>query len=377
MTPMCERISQDDPTPIFGLAKAQLYPIVTEVAGEPAAAFDIAIEHRVRGRHGFSGEKVIPTFRYETLSGRRGETAVFVKRHYEDHPGYREAPHYAYLTRHGAPVAGLYRALTDDQHREILFLEHLDVVAEPDLPFAETQNDAGRFPAFLAAFARFHAIQPCDEYADLLRESMAHREWSSWWAEPKLTEKAAGILESVWEHAARGEVGDQVATLCQEARGTLGRLQAMAARWAGTVSQLPIGLAHNDCYPDCVGWRPGTREAVILDLEDVGYGPRFFDVAPWVAPPDEVQPRCWPREQLARHYLSHYEQNGGGHVPQAQFLADGYACWLIWVILEMEAYLDRALRGPADRTMGDSDEFRGRQQEGVKRHLGLLLRKVG
>ena len=373
MTPMCERISQDDPTPIFGLTKAQLHPIVTEVAGEPAAAFDIAIEHRVRGRHGFSGEKVIPTFRYQTRSGRRGEMVVFVKRRYEDHPGYREAHHYTYLTRHGAPVARLYGALTDDQHREILFLEHLDVVTELDLPFAETQQEPKRFPAYLAAFARFHAVEPCDEYAARLHEDMAQREWGPWWEESKLRGNAARILESVWEHATRGELGERVAALCQEARGTLGLLHGLVGRWAGAVSKLPIGLAHSDCYPDCVGWRSATREAVIFDLEDVGLGPRFFDVAPWVAPPDEVQPRCWPREKLARHYLSHYEQQGGGHVPVAQFLEDGRACWLIWVILEMEAYLERALRGPADRTMRDSQEFRRRHQDGVHRHLHLLL----
>jgi aminoglycoside phosphotransferase (APT) family kinase protein len=373
---MSKNAARGDRTGVFDLTQAQLHEAVAAIAGEPVVSFEVAASQHVRGRYGFSGEKVIPTFCYETRSGRVRETTVFVKRHYDDHAGHREAHHYSFLTRHGAPVARLYQALTDHQHREILFLEHLDVVAEPDLPFAETRCDAGRFPAFLAAFAQLHAIQPCDEYAALLREDMVEREWSSWWAEPNLREKVHGILERVWECAVRGEVGNRVASLCQETRSALGPLRARTELWASTVSQLPVSLAHNDCYPDCVGWRPGTSEAAIFDLEDMGYGPRFFDVAPWIAPPDEVQRRCWPREKLAQHYLSHFERTGGEHVPQAQFLEEGYACWLIWVILEMEAYLGRALLGPADRTMRDSDEFRRRQQEGAQRHLGLLLHEA-
>ena len=294
---------QDEPTAVFDLTRSQLQPIVEQIAGEQVVSFEIAIEHHVRGRHGLSGEKVIPTFRYETRSGQSGETVVFVKRHYEDHPGYREAHHYTYLARHGAPVARLYGTLADTQNREILFLEHLDVVTELDLPFARTQQDPERFPAFLAAFARFHAVTPCDGYAARLRQDMAQREWSSWWEESKLTEKAHRILESTWEHGERGEVGAPVTALCSSASGTLGPLLRLAAHWANTVSALPVVLAHNDCYPDSVGRRPATGEAVLFDLEDVGFGPRFFDVAPWIAPPDEVQPRCWPREKLARHYL--------------------------------------------------------------------------
>ncbi len=56
-----------------------------------------------------------------------------------------------------------------------------------------------------------------------------------------------------------------------------------------------------------------------LDLESVGFAPRFYDVAPWLGAPDGVRPRCRPRSELAEHYLTEYARWGGCAVPVAQF----------------------------------------------------------
>ena len=64
------RESGNTATPVFGLTKAQLRPVVEEIAGEPVDCFDIAIEREVEGQYGYQADKVIPTFMYTTASGR-------------------------------------------------------------------------------------------------------------------------------------------------------------------------------------------------------------------------------------------------------------------------------------------------------------------
>ena len=67
-------------TSVFGLTKAQLQPIVDNIANQPVASFHVTVEHQVRGFSGYSADKVIPTFTYTTQSGHSGKTTVFVKR---------------------------------------------------------------------------------------------------------------------------------------------------------------------------------------------------------------------------------------------------------------------------------------------------------
>jgi hypothetical protein len=64
----------------------------------------VRVEHEVEGEHyGFSGDKVVPTFTYTTLSGRQASTTVFVKRAHEP-AEHTESMHYAALARLGAPI---------------------------------------------------------------------------------------------------------------------------------------------------------------------------------------------------------------------------------------------------------------------------------
>src|SRR5260370_32552748 len=61
--------------------------------------------------------------------------------------------------------------------------------------------------------------------------------------------------------------------------------EAARALFASVAAQ-PRGLLHQDFLPDNLGWR-GEREAmVVFDLHKNALGPRFADVAPYLAVPD-------------------------------------------------------------------------------------------
>lgn len=49
-------------TPVFGLTKAELWPIVEEAAGEKIESFDISMGHPRPEPYGFTAEKEMPTF---------------------------------------------------------------------------------------------------------------------------------------------------------------------------------------------------------------------------------------------------------------------------------------------------------------------------
>jgi hypothetical protein len=72
--------ASDEETPVFGLTKADLWPIVEEAAGETVVSFDIRMEDKRPEPYGFTAEKEIPTFAYVTKTGRAGRVTVFVKR---------------------------------------------------------------------------------------------------------------------------------------------------------------------------------------------------------------------------------------------------------------------------------------------------------
>lgn len=375
---MCARDQRrvEEQTPVFGLSEAQLGPIVGEIAGGPVASFDISVEHRVAGPYGVSAEKIIPTFSYRTRSGRGGSATVFAKRPYEMMPGHGEAPHYRHLAQHGAPIPRMYGALTDQQQREILFLEYLDVVTEPE-PCERFLNDPEQFPKFVSLVAHLNAIRPSEEYAARLRRDIPRRPGPPGWDWRQRMEDVCTDLDRIWEHGAEGDLGAALRRLCAGSQERLGRLRDVAMGLVEPASQMETGFTHNDCYPHCTGHRRETGELLIFDLEDVGFEPRFFDIAPWLGAPDEVQPRCAPREELAQHYLGEYAQRGGEPPSLAQFLEETRVLWLVYTLMMLGWWVNQAVDGPTDRTKEDSADYRRRNCDELHRHLAILLAQVG
>jgi hypothetical protein len=335
---------------------------VEELAGEPIASFEVAVEDQLPGHYGYGAEKLVPTITYSTVSNKRGTAKLFVK--WSDEPGPREAHHYEHLARHQAPVPRLYGALVSSDRREMIFLELLQPVHDLH-PFDRVMKRRSQFPAFLRTAARFNAVQPSAEYAARLR-NVASPDLSEW------HEKVNGTLDGIWQYASTGDLGQHMRELCASAVAKRPALLKRARRLVEPLSDMPTGLTHNDFYPDSVGKREATGELLLVDLESVGVGPRFADVARWIGPPDDIRPRCFPRRHLAQCYLEEYAQCGGNCPPLSRFLEETRLLW-VWQTFDMLWFrLHRSLDGRVDWTE-DRDEGRRVYQADLYRELKALL----
>ena len=357
-----KRSVASDATAVFGLTQRQLQTILDEIAGEKVAAFTVAVNYEVRGHRGYSADKIIPTFSWTAKSGRTGETTVFVK--WFRTAGPHEAYHYEWLARCHAPIPRMYGSLVTPDKREMIFLEHLDYV-DAMHPFDAFLLDAEKFPKFLQAVARFNAVKAPAEYVNSLPK----------WKCAEALEGAQSTLESLWSHAAEGDLGDQLARLCAKHKGKLERLKALAKEVASPIDLMEAGLCHNDLSPDSTCWDPRTGEAVVIDLESVGMGPRFRDAAKYLGAPDEVLRRCLPQKELVRHYLGEYARAGGVDATVDQFIAEARPLWLAGILEMMWFSLARAIDGRVDWTE-DAGEGRRAFREDLYNTIKALIGEV-
>jgi hypothetical protein len=345
-------------TPVFGLTKAQLQPIVDNIANQPVASFHITVRHQVQGFSGYSADKIIPTFTYTTESGCSGEATVFVKRFHRTGPA--EAHHYVHLQKHDAPIPGMYGVMTDPDGRELLFLEYLDPIG--DIQDSERFfDDIHNFRHCLAATAHFNAIKPSGEYADQLPRRDVRKGLSD----------ACITLEHLWKHAYKNDLGDALKKLCFESQDELAQLQEFAVGLIEPIVKMGTGLIHGDIYPENTGWRRGTKELLILDLEWIGFGPRFWDAAMLLGASGEMQPQQQHRDELARYYLEQYAHWGGEAPSLKQFAEDTSTLWVAQRLSMMWFGLRRALDGDADWT-DDREEARRFFREGLYRELSVI-----
>ena len=356
-------MTENTVTPIFGLTTAQLRPIVENIAhGEPIASFHITIEHQVQGFCGYSAEKAIPTFHYTTQSGVTGETTVFVKRFHRT--GLAEAHHYIGLQKHQAPIPYFYGILTDTDNLEILFLEYLEPIG--DIQACESfMDDLDNFRQCMATTAHFNAIQPSGEYAiQLPRKNMAQG----------LTD-AAVTLESIWDHACNGKLGDDLRRLCLDSRNGLQQLQTFARNLIEPVLKMDTGLIHSDLYPENTGWRRVNEELLIIDLEWMCLGPRFYDAAAWLGAPHDLQLHRDHRRELAQYYMAQHVRWGGSEAPLDQFMKECSVLWMARTLIMLWFGLARALDGRVDWT---EDREAGRRffYEELHKHLSALLQEA-
>lgn len=332
------------PTPVFGLLGRQLQPVVERIAGgEAVASFSISIDHQLEGHYGYGADKLIPTISYVTQSGQRGEATVFVKLFREAERS--EARHYVGLANHGAPISRLFGALTTGDGREMIFLEYL----EPVVDFMGMLEDRRQFEQLLSVAARFNAVTPTPEYAATLPRRDFARELS----------EVAPVLARIWQHGAKGDIGDDLRRLCSADEGKLDALRQLAARLVEPIAGMDVGLLHNDFYPDSVAWHRETGELLVVDLESVGLGPRFYDVARWLGAPDEMQYHASARGLLAERYLGEYEQYTRRRIDLHQFLVEARSLWLAGTLTMLFFFLDRSLDGRMDWT---DDRAEGRRQ---------------
>ncbi|MGD0111554.1 MAG: aminoglycoside 6'-N-acetyltransferase [Armatimonadota bacterium] len=372
--PECDPGSDADVTPVFGLAKAQLRPIVERVAGEPVTSFNIRIDHEVMGYYGGSAEKLIPTITYETPSGQSGETTVFTKRFYAEYSGSPEARHYQHLASLGVAIPKLYGAMRDNQGREIIFVEHVDVLARQEGNRPAYSDDSFRtdpelFPKFVRMVAHFNAVRPPAEYALILKRD------TDMWGD-KCCADTPTVLSRVWDCSLAGQLGEALKQTCSVAPDAPAHLCQLAERLPGQVARMKLGLVHGDLFLEQIGRRWLTGDLLLFDLEDVELAPRFCDIAYWLGAPDDVERRCASLEELARLYLAAYRERGGAAPSVQSFLEETYVLWLVHSFSLVDWYLTEALDEPWERTRRDDERYRRESREQLHRHLGYLLGEI-
>ena len=348
---------QNDVTPVFGLTRSQLIPIISNaVPNEMLESFDISIEHQVQGYYGYQAEKIIPTFTYTTATGNAGKITIFIKKFYRKGPA--EAHNYVLLEKYQAPIPRMYGTLTDADKREILFLEYLVPITDNE----KFLSDADQFHQFIDLAAHFNAIQLSQEFADQLSNLDISRRLIG--ADP--------ILNKIWSLACKGELGDTLRQFCSGSKDKLRQLQMLTKQMIEPIERMELGLSHTDFYPENTGWRRETGELLMLDLEFAGLAPKFFDVAGWIGAPDDIQPRCGQRRELAQYYLEQYARYGGSPVSLEQFLDETYTLWMAGELRMLGWSLNRAIDGQVDWT-NDREEGQRLCRDGLYKVLNDLL----
>jgi hypothetical protein len=293
---------------------------------------------------------------YTTRSGQSRRLEVFAKCARADHV---EAQHHMFLSRQQAPVPRLYGSLNLSDGRQVLFVEKL-------LPFdrdeAGLTSDAKCLRQFLSVTAHFNAIRPCDEHVERLRR----QDWGM------NLKTAAVLLKRALALADEGELGDLCGVLCRQHRSRVIELANLAASLADPVGAMQVDLCHCDHHHRNVGFRPSTGEMLLIDLELVQLMPRFWDVAQWIGPPQEIRPLCRTRRELARWYLEAYSRHGGAAVEVDELLSTGRTLWITREVCDIWWRLDHAL----GRTVGDPDNsghLRKKDPAGLLQLLELLV----
>lgn len=296
-------------TDIFGLAEADLLPVVSAMAGAPVVRFTVEDRHEVGGYYGLCGDKRAPTFLYETTDGVTGQATAFVKRF--TWAGKSEAAHYRHLAAHGVPVPRLYGSFLDGEDCEILFLERL-----PRVGF-ESRSEP-EWLAMLSVLAKLNAAPPPSG------GDARHLHPFEW---------GGALGGGVWLTGMPQGIDPDALVRALDAVGVPEPERAPMAQKAvvlsDAVAALPVGTLHQDYTGDNLGWRdtPGGPEFVVFDLHKVAIGARFADVACYLGEPDWSPHRDWlgsngRRDRFLRHYLSEYAAAGGPAVSPEQFRAE-------------------------------------------------------
>lgn len=341
-------ITSNEVTRVFGLTRGELLPILEVAVGEAVASFDIRMEHQQPEPYGFASYKEIPTFTYATKTGHTGGITMFVKRYFRTGPA--ESQQYHFLLKHQAPIPQMYGVLRGPEDKEILFLEHID-----------TNHPIGTMRDLLAMMARFHAIRPSTEYAAWLEQAP--------WIFSGRFANIEPTLDRIWDHARKSELGLSLQDFCSP-RHRLRQLKSTAHYVIDRTLHMPQGLIHSDFSRENTGRRK-EGELLVLDVEWVTLGPRFFDVAGKLGWPPEGWLPDLRKTELGQHYLDEYARWGATPPSIEEFFEEIRILWLADRLRYIDWNLNRGIGGDAESPVED-DERRACCDE-LHRTLTILL----
>lgn len=298
----------ETPAPLVGLKNTELLALLESVAGTPLTGFSVEASRPAQGGVSES-DKCLCTFIYTTCQGARGSATLFVKRCAWENRS--EAVHYRHLAGCGVPVPLFFGALEDSGGAEVIFLETVTGTGFDSA--SETE-----WHALLSLLARFAACAVTPEYAAHLRPF------------DQIGRLPGDVWACGWDAACPPEQDIRNGLLvCDLSETYLPALVRAAQGLFAEVAAQPHALLHQDLSPDNFGWRGERKEMVVFDLQKNALGPRFADVAPYLASPH------WPqnsarREALVRHYLDEYARFSAQAVSPATF--DQETTALFWAL---------------------------------------------
>ena len=302
-----------EPNLLSHVTQTQLLLLLEAVVGVPIAS--LASEALPGIEQGCSGgDQHLARFLYTARDGRSGEVTLFVKRCAWKRRS--EAVHYRHLAARGVPTPRLYGALRNDSGEEIIFLEPLTAT-----DFRSDSEEEWR--AMLSLLARLNTCAITPDYAPHL-----HR-----------YEQVGRIAGNTWilgldASPANEELEASLRACSVRDSESLALQQAARALFAQVAAQ-PRGLLHQDYLSNNLDWRGEREELVVFDLHKNALGPRFADVAPYLALPDWSDSAAFldgaengtvsRRERLTRHYLDEYARFGGPAVSLRTFREESAA----------------------------------------------------
>jgi aminoglycoside phosphotransferase (APT) family kinase protein len=327
---------------IFGFTKAQLTPIIYSLASESVDDFRIQFNLKKKNQNGIIGEYLTPTITCTTQAGASHEYMMFVRRAKNTDWSRLQAHHYSYLNKNGVPVPRLYGVLTDNEGREVLFLEFLDEVTVANDVFYKNPTT---FRSFLEIMARLNSIKTTIEYAAEVGRDMAIREgytrnWNTWlpWS--------IHILDQIEEYAASDLLGEKIKRFCQSNQADVKVLKCIALELMRVVPNLPSGLIHGDFHPGNMGWSKESKELVVFDFEDIMFDTRFYDIAIIIGGHGTDKKSREKQRELAEIYLSAYRKNTDISLTLEDFLKEITIVWFARK-LNLWEFLPAELDGPS------------------------------
>jgi hypothetical protein len=360
-----------DKSDIFNIPKDRLLSIFSDIVSEKVEDFHVRYEHRKNSENGIMGEFRIPTVTCRIASGDITEFTLFVRRRKKADIGRLQAHHYAFLSNKGVPVPRLYGALPDEQGREVIFLEHLEEIAETEEDF---YRDMKNLKEFLELMARFNSVRLTVDYAAEIGWDMAERDftmnWKTWmtWS--------IFVLDYIEKNAEKDLFDERIKRFCRSGEPGINSLKRVALELAYVIPSLTVGYIHGDFLPGNTGWRKDPRELVVFDFEDVLLDTRFYDIAFFIGGWDIEGKHPVTQRELAEIYLENYIRHGGDKINIEDFIRE---IMLVWYArkLNLWEYLPADMLGAPSYDSGMPGEKREERLDLVYTNLHILLNELG
>ena len=326
--------------------------LLSRVVGKPVESYRVAARPPDDHHYGLGANKYVLDVTIWTAGGDTRGTKLFAK---EGIDAVHELVHGL-----GGPVPEFYGHVKTTDGRDWGLCEWVEI---NDVWFEEEEQDFLRdsqaFPALLQALARLNALKPPNTFG----------QGHGWEA---MLGAAPNELAEIWELAAEGHLGSDLQRLCLNSNTGLARLQGLSARLLPLVRSMPTAFSHRDfCLYHC-GKRT-TGEFALIDVSGCGHEPRFFDIAPWLGPPDSALPKCMSRTKLGAHYLAALSNAGGGDVPLEALLRETETLWVAWYMAILTHLKSAALEGYDNRPEEHRDRDRRDAQSFLYRRLESFI----